>query len=83
MYCRLNSAIFLVEHDVNNLRKIRRCWMSSNAELHLQMIEVVEKPHYFLATVGAANSAEEAIQAFLFGPVCIVGRWKRIRWRDF
>ena len=40
--------------------------MSSNAESHSQLIEIVEKPHYFMATVGAASSAEEAIQAFLF-----------------
>ena len=56
--------------------------MSSNAESHSQVIEVVEKPHYFIATVGAASSAEEAIQAFLLGPDCILGWWKNLRWRD-
>ena len=35
-----------------------------------------------MATVGAANSAEEAIQAFLFPSDCIVGWWKRLRLRD-
>ena len=45
--------------------------MSSNVESHSQMIEVVEKLHYSLAAVGAANSAE--LQAFLFGPVCFMG----------
>ena len=35
--------------------------MSSNAEAHSQVIEDVEMPHYSLATVCAANSAEEAI----------------------
>ena len=82
MYCRLYSAIFLVEHDDSNLRKIKRCWMSLNAESHSQAIEVVEKPHYFIATVGAASSTEEAIQAFLIGTDCILGWWKNLRWRD-
>ena len=72
MYCRLYSDIFLVERDVSNLRKIG-CWMFLNAESHSQVIQVVEKPHYSMATVGAANSAEEVIQAFLFGPDCIMG----------
>ena len=40
------SAIFLDEHDIGNLRKIRRCWMSSNAESHSQVTEVVGKSHY-------------------------------------
>ena len=71
--CRLHSAISRVEHDVSNLRKIRRCSMSSNAESQSQVIKVVEKPHYSMATSGAASSAEEAIEAFLFGPDCIVG----------
>ena len=35
--------------------------MSLNADSHSQVIEIVEKPHYSMATVGAANSAEEAI----------------------
>ena len=48
----------------------------------LQVIEVVEKPPYSMATVGVATSSEEAIQAFLFGPDCNLGRWKRLRWRD-
>ena len=56
--------------------------MSSNAESHSQVIEVVEKPHYTMAAIGAADSAEKAIQAFLFGPDCIMGWWKRLRWRD-
>ena len=56
--------------------------MSSNAESHSQMIEVVGKPHYSVVTVGAASSAEEAIEAFLFGPDFIMGWWKRLRWRD-
>ena len=55
----------MVEHDVSNLRKMKRCWMSLNAESHSEVIEVVEKPHYSRATVGAANSAEEAIEPFL------------------
>ena len=42
--------------------------MPLNAELHSQAIEVVEKLHYSMATVGAANSDEETIQAFLFDP---------------
>ena len=81
-YCRPYSAIFLVERDVGNLRKIRRCLISSNAESHSQVIEVVKNPLYSTATVGAANSAEEAIQAFLFGPDCNMGWWKVIRRRD-
>ena len=56
--------------------------MLSNAELHSLVIEVVEKPSYSMATVGAANSAEETIQAFLFGPDCIIGWWKRLRRRN-
>ena len=48
--------------------------MSSNAELHSQLIKVVEKPHYSMVTIGAANSVEETIKAFLFGPDCIM-RW--------
>ena len=56
--------------------------MSSNAELHQQVIEVVEKPSYSMATVGAANSADEANEEFLFGPDCIMGWWKRLRRRD-
>ena len=56
--------------------------MFLNAESHSQGIQVVEKPHYSMANVGAANSAEEAIQAFLFGPDCIMGWWKRLRKRD-
>ena len=67
--------MFLIERDVSNLRKIR-CWMFLNAESNSQVIQVVEKPHYSMATVGAANSAEEAIQAFLFGLDCIMGWWK-------
>ena len=47
--------------------------MSSNAESQSRVIEVVEKPHYSMATVGAVSCAEEAIQAFLFGPDCIMG----------
>ena len=31
------------------------------------------KPHYSMATVDAANSAEEAIEAFLFSPDYIMG----------
>ena len=46
--------------------------MSLNTESHSRVIEVVEKPLYFMPTVGAANSAEEAIQAFLFSPDCIM-----------
>ena len=38
--------------------------MSSNAESHSQVIEVVEKLHYSVVTAGAANSAEEAIETF-------------------
>ena len=56
--------------------------MSSNAESHSQVIQVVEKPHCTMATVGAASSAEEAIQAFPFGPDCNMGRCKQLRWRD-
>ena len=56
--------------------------MSLNVELHSQVIEVVKKPHYLMATVGAASSAEEAIQAFLFGTNCIMGWYKKFRWRD-
>ena len=56
--------------------------MCSNAEIHSQVIEVVEKPNYSMATVGVASSAEEAIEALLFGPDCIMGWWKRLR-RDF
>ena len=56
--------------------------MSSNAESHSQVIKVVEKPHYSMATVGAANSTEEAIEAFLFGPDYIMGWWKMLRRRD-
>ena len=56
--------------------------MSSNAESHSQVIEVVEKPHYSMATVGAASSAEEAIQIFLFGLDCNMGWWKKLGWRD-
>ena len=53
--------------------------MSSNAESHLQVIEDMEKPHYSLATVCAANYAEEAIEAFPFGPDCIMGWRKKLR----
>ena len=53
--------------------------MSSNAESHLQVIEDVEKPHYSWATVCAANSAEEAIEAFLYGSDCIMGWRKKLR----
>ena len=56
--------------------------MSSNAESHSQVIEAVEKPHYSMASVGAANSVDEAIEEFLFGPNCIMGWWKRLRRRD-
>ena len=76
------TMLCFVEHDVDNLRKIRRCWMPSNTESHSQVIEVMEKPHYSMATVSAANSAEEAIQAFLFGPDCIIESWKRLRWKN-
>ena len=47
--------------------------MSSNAEVHSQVIEVVEKPSYSMATAGAAISADEAIEEFLFGPNCFIG----------
>ena len=57
--------------------------MSLNAESHSQVIEVLEKTHYSMATVGAASSTEEAIQAFLFGPDCIMGWWKKFGWRNF
>ena len=40
--------------------------MPLNAELHSPVIKVVEKPHYFIGIVGAANSAEEAIEEFLW-----------------
>ena len=56
--------------------------MSSNAEIHSQVIEIVEKLHYSMATGGAANSAEEAIEAFLFGLDCIMRWWERLRWKD-
>ena len=56
--------------------------MSWNAELHWQLIEVVKKLSYSMATVGAANCADEAIKEFLFGPECIMGWWKRLRRRD-
>ena len=56
--------------------------MPSNAESHSQVIEVVEKPHYSMATVGAANFVEGAIQAFLSSPDCIMGWWKRLKWKD-
>ena len=69
LFHALSCACVLVKHDVSNLWKIRRCWMSSNAELHSQVIEVAEKPHYSMGTVGAANSAEEA------GQDCIMGWW--------
>ena len=53
--------------------------MTSNAESHSQVIEDVEKAHYSLAAVYAANSPEEAIEAFLFGLDCITGWWKKLR----
>ena len=53
--------------------------MSSNAESHSQNIEDEEKPHYSLATDCAAYSAEEAIEAFLFGSDCIMGWWKKLK----
>ena len=53
--------------------------MSSKAESHSQVNEVVEKPHYSMATVGVTNSAEEAIEEFLFGPDCIMGCWEKLR----
>ena len=56
--------------------------MSSNAESHSQVIEDVEKPHNSLATVCSANSAEEAIKAFLFGSDCIMEWWKELRSRN-
>ena len=55
--------------------------MSSNAESHSQVIEVVEKPLFFMVTGAAAKSAEEANQTFLFGPDCIMRGWKRLGWR--
>ena len=56
--------------------------MSTNAELHSKVIEVVEKPSYSMATVGAANSDDEAIEEFLFGPDCIMEWWERLKTRD-
>ena len=50
--------------------------MSSNAESQSQVIEVAEKPHYSMATVGAANSAEETIEAFLLAQIALWGGGK-------
>ena len=71
MCCRLHSAIFLVEGDVSNLRKIRKCWMSSNAESHSQVIEVVEKPHYSTATVGAATLLRTQLKHFYLAQIAL------------
>ena len=45
--------------------------MSSDAEPHSPVIEVVKEPHHFLATVGATYSDAEKIQAFVFDHLTI------------
>ena len=53
--------------------------MSSNAKSYSQVLEEVEKPHYSLATVCAANSAEKAINHLFLAQIALWDGGKKLR----